>query len=742
MTRSLNDQLFSASFPFSFELLDEQEESAIYIVPEDIIHKQRIRIRITNTAGRPLYLAPVATDLAPGPDNHHFELRFRTGALSKTSLGKARPFFVEKSSQDQELARLGMLPTRTEAQKPFEAGKWLMSPAQAHAAGEWISFFLARTSIGGPWEFQAGDAIVLTLHSLSAEPSIGARETRVELLPGPNTLYCFGDEKIWLDPKTIVPKPDGFQSLYRRVPIWITEPREHTLRIINHLGEPVIPLHLGWVGPNMVLNDGQTNKGHQLELRITNTSPKRTIHFQENSRIYLQFDSTPNNQQNDQTPKPVEGDIGFSDAVEKIRLFLERTRKQWLGQKEEEREENQIPGDFKGQSGQEFFWTVEYPLLSAVRNGKAALEPKETLTLLIDLNDFLTDHPAGITFFRLHYENVPGYWDGELACPIEISPLRFRVLPGNTTVEADSGARSLSFPSAQALGIGTVKPEADSQLHVYSAKQNAVQLSSTHRKGAALTLESLAEGGGKWLLVSSGKESAGGPGNFLIHQPGKGSRFGIDSQGKVWIGPVQTRTAQLTLETESTDQVIHAASPSEQGAKLTLENKSTGGRKWHFISTGSKNDQGAGKFLIQSDKGKVVISEAGDLSPDGGLRLRQTQSIHIDGQLPIQTFLLSWDLIGANKHSVKQELPLSTDEWVMLYTVKSISSHPYELKVDSITMGRAKNRNWIMMGTFQGPIHLGEEGKLRVTVTLTFFNKALAKNNRIINGEIQIADLT
>ncbi|MCB0622144.1 MAG: hypothetical protein KDC43_18955, partial [Saprospiraceae bacterium] len=66
---------------------------------------------------------------------------------------------------------------------------------------------------------------------------------------------------------------------------------------------------------------GQTNKGHQLELRITNTSPKRTIHFQENSRIYLQFDSTPNNQQNDQTPKPVEGDIGFSDAVEKIRLF-------------------------------------------------------------------------------------------------------------------------------------------------------------------------------------------------------------------------------------------------------------------------------------------------------------------------------------------------------------------------------------------------------------------------------------
>src|SRR5262249_26390574 len=112
----------------------------------------------------------------------------------------------------------------------------------------------------------------LTLQRISAAPGSGARGTQVELIPRQLTA-------------------EGGDSTP------ITGSRSQYVHITNHQGKKNIPLHVGFVDGNTVLNDGQSP--NTLRLRITNVSQDGAITLNPKSnrspsRFIISFDVDPN----------------------------------------------------------------------------------------------------------------------------------------------------------------------------------------------------------------------------------------------------------------------------------------------------------------------------------------------------------------------------------------------------------------------------------------------------------------
>ena len=72
---------FIESHPVRLTLLDENEESIIYI--SDQATGEPLTLELFNVSGRALFLNHRSGD--PGPDNYHFELRFRSGTLHRST---------------------------------------------------------------------------------------------------------------------------------------------------------------------------------------------------------------------------------------------------------------------------------------------------------------------------------------------------------------------------------------------------------------------------------------------------------------------------------------------------------------------------------------------------------------------------------------------------------------------------------------------------------------------------------
>jgi hypothetical protein len=87
-------------------------------------------------------------------------------------------------------------------------------------------------------------------------------------------------------------------------------------------------------------------------------------------------------------------------------------------------------------------------------------------------------------------------------------------------------------------------------------------------------------------------------GSFVV-EGGDASRMVVENTGQVGIG---TATPESQLEIISTaKETLEAASSSTVGTWFSLKNSSVGGKKWHFISTGSANTEGSGSFLLKED---------------------------------------------------------------------------------------------------------------------------------------------
>jgi Chaperone of endosialidase len=359
------DAIIRASHPISFRLLNRDGHPVLGIFDG---HKgQMSKLEITNGSRRDMKpKQPAAGE--PAPENHHFELRFRPGTLSG---GDAPQVTVDEGD-----------------------GGWRISkPTETNGA---VSLYLLSTK---PVALESGETTSLTLRHLSADGSAGARGTRVELKWGQGNLeYVAGDAA----------QPAEPLAAGHRV--------QH-LSIVNERGQKHIPLHVGIVGADKVLNDGKAV--NTLKMRITNLLNPGQGSIQLNPK--------------DDPEHPASEFVFSFDASDK---------EEWALATRSQVESIDIKGVAgatkfavrKDKEGQTPVWIMTPP-------ARVSLGPDEFVE--VTLSNIISSLPSGQANVYVHYRNIPGYWDGDFVSHIEKGPVVYK------------GDR---------VGIGTSDPQAKLQI--------------------------------------------------------------------------------------------------------------------------------------------------------------------------------------------------------------------------------------------------------------------------------------
>lgn len=322
-----------ASHPIGFTLLNNDEHPILDIVDDG--EGRDLKLEITNSSGRDLKLADFATGATDASeDKHHFELRFRPGVLSDSPQ-------ITLAGGD---------------------GGWVMG-RQGQPDGTVSLYLLSKNAD----TLKAGAGITLKLQHVSAQG--GARGTRAELKYR-NLQFV-----------STSPKPEAL----------VPGHREQHLSVVNQRGKKDIPLHVGFVGSNKILNAGSTP--NTLTLRITNLL------------------------------KPKEGNITLNAASQFILScdVSETETEEWalakagqVGHINVEAPGWKVIPNLVGESA---VWTIS-PLAETL------LEPTRFIELT--WSEIITSHPSGQTNLYVHYENIPGYWDGDFVCVIEKAPVVYK----------------------------------------------------------------------------------------------------------------------------------------------------------------------------------------------------------------------------------------------------------------------------------------------------------------------------
>jgi hypothetical protein len=346
--------IIRASYAISFNLLNSDGYSVLGIFDKQ--KGQTSTLEIINSSRRNLRLKNLNATAASA-DKHHFELKFRPGTLNAETL-------------DQITADAG-------------AAKWVIS--KAPTPDGCISFYLLSTN---PGLLESGNVTTLKLNKLNADSRGGARGTKVELKWKAGSLEYVAD--------ATAPQED-----------LVAGHRVKHMDIVSQRGEQHIPLHVGFVGTNQVLNNGTANA---LTLRITNVLKAGEASI-----------SLVPPKQEDQSTEFV-----FS---------FENSNKEWtLGTVTAITMESKAPGkEFKVTPDPQ----ASPPVWTLIPEKLITLAPGDSVD--IKINNVRTTSQPGPATLTLHYKNIPGYWDGDFVCVIEKSPL----------VYASTG-----------VGIGVTEPKA------------------------------------------------------------------------------------------------------------------------------------------------------------------------------------------------------------------------------------------------------------------------------------------
>ncbi len=250
--------------------------------------------------------------------------------------------------------------------------------SRAQAVDGTVSLYFLSNDPQGTVVLQPGQSLTLTLLNVSADGAGGARGTRVELR---YRQLNFSGEAAELSGSRV----------------------QH-INIVNERGLRNIPLHVGFLGSNTVLNDGRTP--NELRLRITNSLSESVIPLTPGpgdaaSAFILSFDAQGQGEQK-------EWAISESDKVGEFVV----TAYLLVGDKEVADTNWHItPHGLQSKSPS---WEVK-------STGKTALGPGELIQLKIA--NVISTLPSGPTNLYVAYQNLPGYWDGQFVVTVQKSSL-------------------------------------------------------------------------------------------------------------------------------------------------------------------------------------------------------------------------------------------------------------------------------------------------------------------------------
>jgi hypothetical protein len=338
-------------------------------------------------------------------DNHHFELVFRNGVLSDKTLKMLR----ENKDKDK------IVPEK-------DAGAWdVFSAGEDNFSGTTSVYFLYKDT-SKPLDH--GQRLVVPLQKISANAGAGARGTRIEL------------------------KLKQLTYVGETTPI--TGSRIQHLKIISHLGSQRLPLHVSFVGSNRILNDGVSANTLVLQLmNVIKSEGDTSVTLKKETEFLISFD------------------VESSKEVAPWSLCTEEEIK---GLKQNDiivakiDQNNNVEVDGRGKPVPDTgMWNVER---TGRRQGFGSpvwsLSPKQDIVLkhdqyiLVYISNIITSLPSGLTNLYLNYQRIPGFWDGQVVCPIEKAPLLFY------DVKDQQG----KYTGELRVGIGCVKPQAKLEIAI------------------------------------------------------------------------------------------------------------------------------------------------------------------------------------------------------------------------------------------------------------------------------------
>lgn len=317
----------SNSLPLAFTLHDKDKHAVVYLENPAIL-KSRMVLTVTNSAAHQISFNPLNGNKASA-NAFHFALHFRPGTISEASVV------------------LGSQPSG-----------WSLQTETRGDGSYWI-YVLSTTAR----TLNPQDSLSFDLQKLLATPELGARGARVALVY--RNLVFTGEQ----------------------TPLKGT--RTQHLSLVHRGVNADLPVHLGFVGSNTILNAG--NATNSLTLRLTNLSNTDII-FQmpEDSgriaptKLILSFDATG---------EWALGDLSEINAIDpKIQG--------WVRQVEEQ-----------GLSPRWIFTPQSQKTLAA----QSAIE--------ILIGNIRSSKPAGLSNLHLQYENLPDYTDGHLVAAIQKTAL-------------------------------------------------------------------------------------------------------------------------------------------------------------------------------------------------------------------------------------------------------------------------------------------------------------------------------
>lgn len=431
---------FNKTHPLDFNLYEgEDKESVIFI--ENGTKGQELILEISNNTDQSITLPAKSGEVTQ--DNYQFELRFRPETLSPTSL--------------QQLVL------------KIQTG-WSMSSPVTQPDGTVSLYFLTTNSQA----LAANQTATLTLQNIIGAAEGGARTTRVELLC-PEFTY-----------------QGETQTNYFR---------EKSLSIINHRGKKNIPLHIGFIGSNRILNDGQQQT---LILQIHNVLKDKPIDFNPKSssnpsRLILYFD--------------VDTDWGLGTKAQVENIIIEAQDWQPGGQTEKDwdihKETEAVPTvPIEGIS-------APYWVLTHKNENEPRLTAGHTIQITLKIQSFST--LFGLTNLYLRYENIPGYWDGTFVCTIEKAGIIFD-RNGNIGI-------GTSIPQAKLQVINTTNQDANGNTLILGPITQ-----SNLRLGYHQNYSWIQSHGSKPLAINAIGNNVGigitDPGIFKLNVDGGGTRLG------------------------------------------------------------------------------------------------------------------------------------------------------------------------------------------------------------------------
>lgn len=196
------------------------------------------------------------------------------------------------------------------------------------------------------------------------------------------------------------------------------EERLTRIDVINRRGRKDLPLHIGFLGSNTVLNDGKTS--NTIRLRLANILKEHEIQFNDDchpdaTRLVFRFDSGESK----------DWALGSDSEVENIEVSVKQPG--WS-----------VRGDFEGE-------TPEW-ILSCNRD----IHMEAGKYIEIEFTGIVSSIRSGLTYLHISYENIPGYWDGRIVQGLEKTPIMYRdVLNGKG-----------KYTGVSHVGIGTDSPNA------------------------------------------------------------------------------------------------------------------------------------------------------------------------------------------------------------------------------------------------------------------------------------------